>query len=244
MSWLATFVLGAAASVFTLLTLGLFSRRFAPWILRVWGRTLLKLAGVTWELQGAEHVNADAMKVVVFNHASLLDGFLVTAIMPPSSTAAIKHEMLYYPVVGLAVYLLRFLTIDRGSSARAKRTMNRAASRMAKERLTVFIAPEGTRSKTGEVQAFKKGSMHLALNSKAPIVPMVIDGAYELHGPGKLASKPGHIVMRALPPRSTEGLTAETIGEETEALRELIIRELARLRAERQGEGLQPDSHP
>lgn len=232
-SWVVTLVVGTAVSGFTLLTLGLFSRRFSPWILGVWGRTMLKIAGVTYELQGAEHLNTDTMKVVPFNHGSLMDAFLVTAVMPPGSTAAIKREVLYYPVVGLTLYLVGFLIIDRGNNARARRTMDRAAKRMARQRLTVFIAPEGTRGLAGDVLPFKKGLMHLAMNSAAPIVPMIIDGAHELHGRGKLASRPGHVVIRVLPPRSSAGLTAETIGAETDALRELFVRELARLRAER-----------
>lgn len=236
-SWLFISVYGVAASLLTILTLGLFSRRLAPFILRVWGRIMLRLAGITFEVQGEEHLRKDAMKIVPFNHGSLLDAFLVPALMPPGSVAALKREALYYPVVGITVYLLGFLLIDRSRSAKAHRIMSKAAARMAKDRLTVFIAPEGTRSMSGELLPFKKGALHIALSSHAPIVPMLIDGAFELHPPGRVTTTPGHIIIRFLPPRPTTGLTAENIAEETEALRALYVTELARLRADRLAQG-------
>lgn len=236
-SWAFITVYGVAASALTIVTLGLFSRRLTPFLMRIWGRTMLRLAGITFEVQGAEHLRADAMKIVPFNHGSLLDAFLVPALMPPGSVAALKREALYYPVVGVTVYLLGFLLIDRGRSGRARRTMAKAAARMAKERLTVFIAPEGTRPLNGELLPFKKGALYLALDSHAPIVPMLIDGAFELHPPGRVTTTPGHIIVRFLPPRPTTGLTAEHVAAETEALRAMYITELARLRADRLARG-------
>jgi lysophosphatidate acyltransferase len=111
--------------------------------------------------------------------------------------------------------------------------MQRAAARMAKERLSVFVAPEGTRTESGELLPFKKGVVHLALASGAPIVPMLIDGAFEVHPPGRLFTQPGHIVIRFLPPRTVRGLDHQGIATETEALRALYLTELARLHAER-----------
>ena len=232
-SWTFTIAFCLGASSLSLLTLGRLSRRLAPAMLRFWGRNMLRLAGVTYEVQGAEHLAVDAMKIVPFNHGSLIDAFLVTAVMPAGAVAAIKREALYYPAVGLTLYLLGFLLIDRGNSVRARATMDRAARRMASERLAVFISPEGTRQFDGELLPFKKGALHLALASGAPIVPMLIDGSFALHGPGRLTSTPGHVVIRFLPPRPSTGLTAETVGAGTEALRETYRTELARLRSER-----------
>src|ERR1700684_1398181 len=101
-SWAFIVGYGLFASVLMLLTLGLLSRRLSPWVLQFWGKTMLRLAGITYEGQGAEYVHSDAMKIVPFNHSSLLDAFLVTAVMPPGSVAALKREAIYYPVLGLA----------------------------------------------------------------------------------------------------------------------------------------------
>lgn len=239
-SWLFVVAFTVVLIAFMLVTLGAFSRHVGPLALRFWGRTMLRIAGVTLSVEGAEHLAADAMKIAPFNHGSVLDAFLVTAIMPPGSTAAVKRELMYYPLVGLCVYLLGFLIIDRGNGARARRTIDRAAARMARQRLTVFISPEGTRPLDGRLLPFKKGPLHLALDSGAPVVPVVIDNAWELHPPGRFTTTAGHVRIRVLPPRPSTGLTRETIAAETEALHDVYVAELARLRAERLGASLLP----
>ncbi len=224
-------------SLVTMLTLGVFWRRLSPWIYRFWGRTMLRMAGITWSIEGEEYLRADRMKIITFNHGSLIDAFLVSAVMPERGTAAVKREVIYYPVVGWTLYLLGALLIDRQNGKNAHRTMNRAGARMAKERLSVFIAPEGTRRLGATLLPFKRGAMRLALDSGAEIVPLLIDGAYELHGPGKLLSTPGHVVLRFLPPRTPVALCAESVGRESEALREVYLTELARLRSDRVAAG-------
>jgi len=64
---------------------------------------MLWIAGITLEGVGLEHLRAATGKVAVFNHASMLDAFVIAAITPHAGVAAIKREVLYYPGVGLAV---------------------------------------------------------------------------------------------------------------------------------------------
>ena len=98
---------------------------------------------------------------------------------------------------------------------------------MAQSRLTVFIAPEGTRTTDGSLLPFKKGALHLAQASGAPIVPVVIEGAFALHPPGRLTSRPGRVRVRVLPPWATAPLTEAAFGPQTVALRALYAVELA-----------------
>ena len=92
-SWLFSIAYGVFASAAAILTFGRFSHSLTPKLLRFWGRTMLWIAGVRIELHGAEHLNAPTGKVALFNHSSMLDAFLVTAIMPPGSVAAINAQM-------------------------------------------------------------------------------------------------------------------------------------------------------
>lgn len=104
---------------------------------------------------------------------------------------------------------------------------------MSKNRLTVFISPEGTRAKTLEMLPFKKGAFFLAIDSGAPIVPVVIEGAFELHPPSRWTTNPGHVRIRVLPPRPTTALNAETMAAEIQALRDVYETELSAMRRER-----------
>jgi 1-acyl-sn-glycerol-3-phosphate acyltransferase len=235
-SWVFIVPFGLFASLVTLLTFGVFSRRLVPFLLRFWGRTMLRIAGVRVEVEGLEHLKSGGMKIATFNHGSVLDAFLVPMLMPSGSVAAVKHQFLWYPVVGFTVYLMGFVMINRGNSARARATMERACERMKRNRLIVFISPEGTRSATNNPGTFKKGAFHLALESGAPIVPVLFDGPFELHPSGRYTTNPGLVRVRVLPPRDTTHFTAESLDREVEALHSLYVCELARLRADHVGD--------
>ncbi|MCA9546646.1 MAG: 1-acyl-sn-glycerol-3-phosphate acyltransferase [Myxococcales bacterium] len=219
------------ASTLSIVTLGRFSTRLSPWLLRFWGRTILRIQGVTLDLQGAEHLTGRAMRVATFNHTSTMDAMIIPALTPQGGVSCLKREALYIPLVGLAVWSMGFLLIDRGRSERARRLLQKAARRMARDKLTVFIAPEGTRSPDGSLQPFKRGAFHLALESGAPVVPIVIDGAFELMPRQRHVARPGRLVVRVLPPIPTRDLTRETLDDFAAHLREVYQEALADLRA-------------
>lgn len=226
-------LIGIVGTLVTLLTLGIFSRTLGPFIVRTWGKTMLRLARVTVSVEGTEHLSSDTMKIATFNHGSLLDSFLIGSIMPTGSVAAVKREMFYYPILGVTMYLCGFVFLDRRNSARSRRQMAAACKRMERNRLTVFISPEGTRARTHELLPFKKGAFFLAIDSGAPIMPVVIEGAFDLHPPSQWTSNPGHVRIRILAPRPTTGLTVETMPAEIESLRKIYEDELSKMRAER-----------
>lgn len=230
--WGFTFAYALLAIAIGLLTLGRFSTWLTPLFLRVWARVMLFIQRVDLTVEGTEHIRDRAMRVMVFNHTSLLDAMIVTAVQPIGGVPAIKREVLRIPLVGWALWALGFLLIDRGRTERAKQVLARAAERMEREQLTVIIAPEGTRSPDGSLQAFKKGAFHIARVSGAPVVPMLIDGAHEIHPLGSPVSHPGLARVRFLPPIPTDGLTVETLGDFADHVREVIRQGLEEMRAD------------
>jgi len=219
------------ASAVSIATLGLCAPWLSPLLLRFWGRNILIIQGVSLDIEGAEHLAGRAMRVATFNHTSTLDAMIVPVLSPPGGISALKREALYLPFVNLAVWSMGFLLIDRGRSARSQRLLQKAAARMARQRLTVFIAPEGTRSPDGALQPFKLGAFHVALASGAPIVPIVIDGAFDLMPRHRHWTRPGRVRVRILPPISTTGLTREGLVDFAAELNALYARTLAEMRA-------------
>lgn len=232
-SWSFIAVFAVVASALSLLTLGLASNWLTPALLHFWSRTMLRIMAVEVKYEGLEHLEGRRMRVSTFNHTSLIDAMLIPTMYPTGGVAAIKREVLLMPFVGLAVWAMGFLLIDRGRTAKARCVLDRAAKRMAKEQLTVFIAPEGTRSKTNELLPFKKGAFHLAVATGAPIVPIVILGANEVYPMNRLVAQPGTVHIRVLPPIETTGVTAETMEEFARDLRARYVRELAAMEAAR-----------
>lgn len=227
LGWSFSFVVASVVVISSLVTFGVFWRTMTPWQLRFWGRWALRIQGVRVEYEGLEHIEGPGKRVVLFNHSSGLDAMLVPSVFPEAGVAVIKREVLFIPLVGLALYLMGFIMVARGRGGRSKKLLMRAAERMERDTITVFIAPEGTRTHDGSLQAFKRGAFHLALASRAPLVPMVVKGGYFLYPRHRRVGRPGTVKVKLLPPIPTDDLTIENMPEFVERVREIYLRELA-----------------
>lgn len=104
------------------------------------------------------------------------------------------------------------VAIDRSDKNQAISALSAAAA-SASTGDCVAVAPEGTRSKTGQLLSFKKGPFYLWESLQATTIPVIIYGAYELYPPGKQMSLPGKVVMHFLKPiKSTEASTREAMS--------------------------------
>lgn len=228
LGWGASLVVLLALTLVAVVTLGQGVERAGRIAANLWGRTLLAACGIRLVVEGGEHLAGRRARIVVFNHASMLDAFLMTAVFPPGGVAVVKREILFYPFVGQAVWLLGYVALNRGKPRRAYATLIRAAARVARRRQSVFISPEGTRSADGSVGRFKLGAFRLAMAVRAPIVPVAVLGAFELLGKGGLSPRPGVVRLRILPPIAADDFVEENLAEKAAFVRSLIERELTR----------------
>lgn len=96
---------------------------------------------------------------------------------------------------------------------------------MRDEGYSTIIAPEGRRSRSGELLPFKKGVVHLAIDAKLPIVPIVIRGGGALMR-GVSVPRPGKVVVEVLPAIPTTTWTRETVEEHLAELRAVYVKAL------------------
>lgn len=229
--WTTTAVLGLVLIALILVSFGRLGEVVGRPFLRLWGRAMLRFGGVRMVVEsGAEHLAGRAPRVVLFNHASTLDDFVVNALLPDGGTPVVKRSMIWVPVIGWVMALGPIVMIDRRPGGRGRATLRRVADRVRRERLSVVIAPEGTRRGGGSPKPFKLGAFDLARESGAPIVPLVILGAEALMPYGRFTSEPGVVRVRILPPIDTAHYTEANLKAEAEALRELYRRELGEAR--------------
>ena len=113
--------------------------------------------------------------MLIGNHQSELDVLLLGAIFPPYCSVTAKRSLRLVPFLGWFMALSGTVFIDRSNSASAHAAFDKAAAEMRKERQSVFIFPEGTRSyaEGPEMGPFKKGAFHLAVKAGVDIVPVV-----------------------------------------------------------------------
>lgn len=169
-----------------------------PWF----ARATFALAGVTVQVRGAAHLTSRAPRVLVLNHSSTLDFLVMALVAPPGARALVKRELIWLPPVNLALWMVGTIFVDRSDPASSIRALERAADDVRARRLTVMIAPEGTRSRTGALGPFKKGPFHLAQRSGAEIVPVVIEGAHTILPPSRWLVRPGALRVTIHPPEA------------------------------------------
>jgi 1-acyl-sn-glycerol-3-phosphate acyltransferase len=202
-----------------ILTLGRWNHRLINVVAPVWGRVLLRIGGVRMRVVGRERLVTARSRILVMNHQSMLDMLAIAALNPPGLMALGKKEFVWMPFIGWAWWALGQAFVDRGDRRRAQESLSTVARRMGEQVRSVVVFPEGTRSRSGQLQPFKMGAFHLAVETRAPLVPMVIHGAARLQPPDTWRIQPGEMVLELFPERSTEHWNLDNLKAEVESLR-------------------------
>nr|AGT57763.1 lysophosphatidyl acyltransferase 6 [Arachis hypogaea] len=190
----------------------------------VTGRMLMWILGNPIKIEGAEYNNERA--IYISNHASPIDIFLIMWLTPTGTVGIAKKEIVWYPLFGQLYVLANHLRIDRSNPTSAIESMNEVARAVVRNNLSLIIFPEGTRSKNGRLLPFKKGFVHLALQTRLPIVPMVLTGTHQAWRKGSLHVRPTPLAVKYLPPISTENWKAEKIDDYVKMVHDLYAAQL------------------
>lgn len=183
---------------------------------RRWARLLLRLADARVEVERLDRIVEDRPQVLVANHTSYFDVLALCAVLPGKYRFVGKKELTRIPLFGPAWQACGHISIDRQDKARAMQSLALARRRLEQDRPTVILFPEGTRSPTGELRAFKKGAFVLAIQTGTEVVPAAILGTRDIMRKGSWAITRGRIIrVRFGEPLSVEGLGMEDRDELT-----------------------------
>lgn len=131
------------------------------------------------------------------------------------------------PLMGRMLEEADFILFDRSDRDAALAACDEAAERI-RQGYSLCIAPEGTRSYDNRLEPFKKGAFHIALQTRVPIVPIVVKNATELWPRGQMFVRPGTLHIEVLKPISTKRWSKESLGEHLEKLQHSFQRALDR----------------
>jgi lysophosphatidate acyltransferase len=190
------------------------------------GRSVMWCTGCRVTVKGTENLGKGRPAIYACNHTSILDAFTTIWLTPPGTVGVAKKEVLFYPFYGQAWWLAGHVFVDRGRTEKAKAALRKTGTFLREKGLHLCILPEGTRSATGRLLPFKKGIVHLALETKLPIVPMVTIGLQDVWKKGRLRVEPADVTIVFLPPISTEDWTEDRMDEHIEELRAPFLRTL------------------
>jgi 1-acyl-sn-glycerol-3-phosphate acyltransferase len=147
---------------------------------RWFGQRVIELLDVHLTATGATRVPPDRACVYMSNHQSHLDIPILYATLPsPTIRMLGKKELFRIPLWGRSLRAAEFVEVDRSNHVRAVQSIENAA-RLIADGVSIYLAPEGTRSRDGKIGPLKKGGFHLALETKAPIVPVAIRGTIDI----------------------------------------------------------------
>jgi len=140
------------------------------------GRRVVDLLEIDLHVTGRERVPPAGAYVYMSNHQSHLDIPVLYASLPsPTIRMLGKKELFRIPIWGAGLRAAEFIEVDRANHQRAIESIEHAA-RLVRDGVSIYLAPEGTRSRDGRIGKLKKGGFHLALGTGAPIVPVAVRG--------------------------------------------------------------------
>lgn len=221
-------------STATIVGLILFALFWTPFpvrykIARAWCCLVVSMSeffcGLKYEIEGLENINPEQPAIIFSNHQSAWETLALRVFLPTQS-AVLKKELLYLPLWGWALLLVRSIVIDRSNQRGALKKLVEQGTQYLNEGLWVLIFPEGTRAAAGEVLPFNAGGALLAQKSGFPIVP-VVHNAGDFWSRYSFLKYAGTIKVKIGAPIQTQDKKASDINAEAETW---IRNELAKMR--------------
>lgn len=184
-------------------------------------RLIIAMAGARLRVDG--ELPAGGPFIVMANHASFLDLFVLPAVLPGRFTAVMAEEM-QYPLLLPVLRRLRIVPIVRQDQERALESLDLAAEAL-RDGYHVVLLPEGTRSLDGRLRPFKSGGFYMAVATRAPILPVGIEGAFEYKPKNRWTIAPRTVTVRLGTP--IDPGEYEALG--TAGLKDRVRADIARL---------------
>ncbi len=172
-----------------------------PTLMYHWAMTVvrsgLRLSGICVKAEWRAPIDPAQTCIYLSNHVSNLDPPVLFPLLPGRPVAFLKRSLMQVPVLGYGMKLAGFIPVDRDGRVESAVESVDAAARALASGVPVLSFVEGTRSRTGKLQPFKKGPFFLAMSSGVPVVPVSIYGTETMMRKGSLRVFPGkaHVVF-------------------------------------------------
>ncbi len=165
----------------------------------------------------------DEPAVYLVNHSSTVDLLTIIGLGLPRIRFVAKWELQYNPLFFIVGHGTGQVFIKREDSKKAVETLQKSYRRIKENRLSVLMAPEGSRKHPGIIGPFKKGPFHMALDLNYPIVPIYFEGNRELSAGGSLFTKSGEVTAHIHSPINTFDWSKENLDQHIKEVRKRYL---------------------
>ena len=164
--------------------------------------------------------------LILFNHSSNYDFMTLYKNLKGKYAFIGKKELMYRPMTGVLSSAMGTLFVDRGNKESGHQLVDDAVNYITNQNTSVVIAPEGTRSRNGELNPFKHGGFHIALRSKCPIVMVYIKGMEKArHKPKLKVAVVEDVVLKIIEAKDYENMSAAELASYCENTYREFIKE-------------------
>ena len=182
----------------------------------IWGKIVCWITMVKVSVTGKENIDPKKPYVFVANHQSAYDIFVIYGYLGHSFRWMMKKSLEKIPFIGWSCKRAGMVFVDNSSPAAIKETMAKARTQLQNDQ-SLIVFPEGSRTWNGKLSPFKKGAYLLAVQFGLPIVPITIDGAFDVMPRFKKVPNWGHVKLTIhkpiVPPEG--GFRIKDVMEET-----------------------------
>jgi len=215
--WLVFYPVGFAltfiAGWLTFLVAIIWNPRIASrYVAAKWGKIIAWLTPMLVTVEGAANADPERTYVVVINHQSQYDIFLVYGWLDLDLKWVMKAEIRKIPAVGIGCEKAGHIYVDRGNPEQTRKAVSDALERVGNGVGILFFA-EGSRSLDGKLKPFKKGAFRLAASQGLPILPVTIVGTRNIQRPKSMMILPGKARLVIHPAIEVKGDDAQSIRE-------------------------------
>jgi 1-acyl-sn-glycerol-3-phosphate acyltransferase len=190
-----------------------------------WARVMAWVTPMRVVVEGRENIDPRQSYVLVSNHQSQYDIFMLYGWLGIDFKWVMKQELRKVPGIGVACERLGHIFIDRSNHAAAIATLEAARTKIVDGTSVIFF-PEGTRSTDGRLLRFKRGAFRMAIDLGLPILPLTVTGTRDVLPANTSDLMPGSARLIIHEPISIEGVTVEDCQELSDRVREVIASSL------------------
>jgi 1-acyl-sn-glycerol-3-phosphate acyltransferase len=199
-----------------------FSPKFVSYLCGAqWSRITSFMTPMCVSVVGRENIDPARSYVIVSNHQSHYDVFVLYGWLGIDFKWVMKKELRNVPALGVACEKIGHIYIDRSDKETSLKSLN-DAKRIIRDGTSVIFFAEGTRSRTGQMGDFKKGAFFMALDLGIPILPITITGTGKVLPPGTINLLPGRVKMAIHKPIEVGRYSVENIGDLMDKVRAVI----------------------
>ena len=145
----------------------------------IWAKVIIRSLLLPVKVEGREHLDKDQSYVFVANHQGAFDIFLIYGFLNRNFKWMMKQALRKVPFLGFACERSHQIFVDKRGPSKIRKTYD-DARRILQQGYSVTVFPEGARSFTGHMAHFRKGAFALADELQLPVVPLTINGSFDV----------------------------------------------------------------